>query len=151
MKRPLVGHGDAADPPEGMRPRSAAAADRLMALDAGWVMLGSGDQWCEELWRRLAGRHPDRVAVRIGFDDKLAHLIEGGADCFLMPSWYEPCGLNQMYSQRYGTLPVVRGTGGLRDTVVDADESPEKGPGSSSATTRPTRSWRRWRARCGVR
>ena len=128
MKRPLVGMVTRLTHQKGCD-LLAAAADRLMALDAGWVMLGSGDQWCEELWRHLANRHPDRVAVRIGFDDKLAHLIEGGADCFLMPSWYEPCGLNQMYSQRYGTPPVVRGTGGLRDTVVDADESPKKGTG----------------------
>ena len=101
----------------------SAAADRLMELDASWVMLGSGDAWCEDLWRQLAARHPDRVAAHIGFDEQLAHLIEAGADMFLMPSWYEPCGLNQMYSLRYGTLPIVRATGGLEDTVVDPDES----------------------------
>jgi starch synthase len=100
-----------------------AAADRLMSFDASWVLLGSGDAWCEDLWRNLASRHPDRVAARIGFDDHLAHLIEGGSDMFLMPSWYEPCGLNQMYSQRYGCVPIVRATGGLQDTVVDLDES----------------------------
>jgi starch synthase len=99
----------------------AAAAERLMALDATWVMLGSGDSWCEEVWRQLAARLPERVAARIGFDERLAHLIEAGSDLFLMPSWYEPCGLNQMYSLRYGTLPIVRATGGLEDTVVDAD------------------------------
>jgi starch synthase len=107
----------------------AGAGERLMGVDASWVVLGSGDGWCEEFWKRLAAAHPDRVAARIGFDDSLAHLIEGGADLFLMPSWYEPCGLNQMYSQRYGTLPIVRATGGLEDTVVDADESPERGTG----------------------
>ena len=101
----------------------AAAADRLMAMDAGWIMLGSGEAWCEDLWRQLAGRHPERVAARIGFDEQLAHLIEGGSDMFLMPSWYEPCGLNQMYSLRYGTVPVVRATGGLHDTVIDVDAS----------------------------
>ena len=101
----------------------SAAADRLMNLDASWVMLGSGDAWCEDLWRQLAARHPDRVAARIGFDERLAHLIEAGSDMFLMPSWYEPCGLNQMYSLRYGTLPIVRATGGLQDTVVDPEES----------------------------
>jgi starch synthase len=93
------------------------------------VVLGSGDGWCEEHWTRLAAAHPDRVSVTLGFDDGRAHLIEGGADMFLMPSWYEPCGLNQMYSQRYGTLPIVRATGGLEDTVVDADESPAQGTG----------------------
>ena len=107
----------------------AAAGDRLLEAGASWVMLGSGEGWAEEFWRRLAAAHPDRVAVRIGFDDRLAHLIEGGADMFLMPSWYEPCGLNQMYSQRYGTLPIVRATGGLQDTVVDADEAPAQGTG----------------------
>src|SRR4051812_25813765 len=107
----------------------ATAVERLMALDAGWVMLGSGDAWCEDLWRHLVARLPDRVAARIGFDEHLAHLIEGGADMFLMPSWYEPCGLNQMYSLRYGTIPIVRATGGLEDTVIDADQSPETGTG----------------------
>ena len=100
-----------------------SAADRLMAFDASWIMLGSGDAWCEDIWRRLAARHPDRVAARIGFDERLAHLIEAGSDMFLMPSWYEPCGLNQMYSLRYGTLPIVRATGGLQDTVIDPEES----------------------------
>jgi starch synthase len=107
----------------------AGAADRLMGLDATWVMLGSGDAWCEDLWRHLAERYPERVAARIGFDERLAHLIEAGSDLFLMPSWYEPCGLNQMYSQRYGTVPIVRATGGLNDTVVDVDEAPESGTG----------------------
>ena len=101
----------------------SSAADRLMQIDASWVMLGSGDAWCEDLWRTLAGRFPDRVSARIGFDEALAHLIEGGSDLFLMPSWYEPCGLNQMYSLRYGTLPVVRATGGLQDTVTDPEEA----------------------------
>jgi starch synthase len=95
-----------------------------MEFDASWVMLGSGDGSCEQFWKRLAAAHPDRVAATLGFDDGLAHLIEGGADMFLMPSWYEPCGLNQMYSQRYGTLPIVRGTGGLEDTVVDPGDDP---------------------------
>ena len=68
---------------------------------------------------RLAARHPSRVAAYIGFEESLAHLIEGGADIFLMPSQFEPCGLNQMYSLRYGTVPVVRAVGGLADTVTD--------------------------------
>jgi starch synthase len=69
----------------------------------------------------LNARHPDRIGARIGFDEGLAHRIEGGADLFLMPSRFEPCGLNQMYSTRYGTVPVVRATGGLDDTVEDFD------------------------------
>ena len=69
--------------------------------------------------RALAAAFPQQVAVTVGFDEALAHLIEAGADAFLMPSAYEPCGLNQMYSQRYGTVPIVHATGGLKDTVVD--------------------------------
>ena len=98
----------------------AAAADELMSLDASWVMLGSGDHRHEELWRTLAARNSGRVAATIGFDERLAHLIHAGSDLFLMPSRFEPCGLNQMYSLRYGTLPIVRSTGGLKDTVEDA-------------------------------
>ena len=122
MRRPLLGIVTRLTHQKGCD-LFAAAADRLMALDASWVMLGSGDAWCEDLWRQLASRHPDRVAARIGFDETLAHLVEAGSDLFVMPSWYEPCGLNQMYSLRYGTVPIVRATGGLQDTVVDPDES----------------------------
>ena len=101
----------------------AAAAAELMTLDASWVMLGSGDPAYEEIWRDLAARNPQTVSATIGFDERLAHLIEAGADMFLMPSRFEPCGLNQMYSLRYGTVPIVRATGGLRDTVEDVDAS----------------------------
>ena len=83
------------------------------------AVLGSGDAAMEATWRELAAAHPGRIAVTIGFDESLAHLIEAGADLFLMPSRFEPCGLNQMYSLAYGTPPVVRATGGLADTVVD--------------------------------
>jgi starch synthase len=86
------------------------------------VMLGSGERQYEELWTTLASRYPDRVSATIGFDETLAHRIEAGADIFLMPSRFEPCGLNQMYSLRYGTIPVVRATGGLADTVRDSAE-----------------------------
>jgi starch synthase len=84
------------------------------------VVLGSGEKRFEQTLERLAARFPQRLGVRIGYDEGLAHQIEAGADAFLMPSRFEPCGLNQMYSLRYGTLPVVRRTGGLADTVVDA-------------------------------
>ena len=100
----------------------AAAADELMSLDATWVMLGSGERQYEDFWRALAARYPKRVSTTIGFDERLAHRIEAGSDLFLMPSRYEPCGLNQMYSLRYGTLPIVRATGGLEDTVKDVSE-----------------------------
>jgi starch synthase len=128
MKRPVIGIVTRLTRQKGCD-LVAAAADRLMRFDAAWVLLGSGDAWCEDLWRQLAARLPGRVAARIGFDERLAHLIEGGSDMFLMPSWYEPCGLNQMYSQRYGTVPIVRATGGLNDTVVDVDERPEAATG----------------------
>jgi starch synthase len=128
MKRPLIGMVTRLTHQKGCD-LVAAAADRLMGFDATWIMLGSGDAWCEDLWRQLAGRFPDRVAARIGFDEQLAHLIEAGSDMFLMPSWYEPCGLNQMYSQRYGTVPIVRATGGLNDTVVDEEEAPAAATG----------------------
>ena len=97
----------------------AALAPKLHALDATWTVLGTGEARYQDLWRDLAARHPERVGVRIGFDEGLAHLIEAGADMFLMPSHFEPCGLNQMYSLRYGTVPVVRAVGGLADTVRD--------------------------------
>ena len=97
----------------------AALADTLHHLDASFVVLGTGEARYQELWTRLAAAHPDRIGAHIGFDEGLAHLIEGGADMFLMPSRFEPCGLNQMYSLRYGTVPIVRGVGGLADTVTD--------------------------------
>ncbi|HVZ20529.1 MAG TPA: glycogen/starch synthase, partial [Vicinamibacterales bacterium] len=105
------------------------AGDRLLGPPVTYVMLGSGDRHYEDFWTSLAARFPDRVATRLGFDDHLAHLIEAGADMFLMPSWFEPCGLNQMYSLRYGTLPIVRATGGLEDTVHDADADQAGGNG----------------------
>jgi starch synthase len=107
----------------------AAASDDLMALDAAWVMLGSGERRFEDAWRALAASRPRHVSTTIGFDERLAHMIEAGSDMFLMPSRFEPCGLNQMYSLRYGTVPIVRATGGLDDTVVDVDEFPERGTG----------------------
>jgi starch synthase len=97
----------------------AALADRLPRLEASFVVLGTGEARYQDLWRTLALRYPDRIGARIGFDEGLAHLIEAGADLFLMPSQFEPCGLNQMYSLRYGTVPVVRAVGGLADTVQD--------------------------------
>ncbi len=90
----------------------------LMALDLQVVLLGTGDPPLEERFRSLHARYPAKIGLRIGFDDGLAHRIEAGGDLFLMPSRYEPCGLNQLYSLRYGTVPVVRRTGGLADTVV---------------------------------
>jgi len=96
-----------------------AALPRILATGAQLVVLGSGEARYERAWRAAAREHPDQVAVTIGYDEPLAHRIEAGADMFLMPSRFEPCGLNQIYSLRYGTLPLVRRTGGLADTVVD--------------------------------
>jgi starch synthase len=107
----------------------AALADDLPRLDASFVLLGTGERRYEDLWLGLAARYPDRVGTRIGFDERLAHLIEGGADLFLMPSRFEPCGLNQMYSLRYGTVPLVRATGGLADTVRNVDPAAGTGTG----------------------
>jgi starch synthase len=99
----------------------AAAAAEIAALPAQLAVLGRGEREIEGALAAAAARHPGRVAVAIGFNEELAHLIEAGADFFLMPSRFEPCGLNQMYSQRYGTPPVARATGGLADTIVDGE------------------------------
>jgi starch synthase len=90
----------------------------LCRLPAQLAVLGTGEQEIEAALQTAATRNPQRIAVAIGFDEGLAHCIEAGADFFLMPSRYEPCGLNQMYSQRYGTPPIVHATGGLADTVT---------------------------------
>jgi starch synthase len=97
------------------------AAEKLIALPAQLVLLGSGDPVLQRAALTLAHRHSGKVAAYVGFDEGLSHLIEAGADIFLMPSRFEPCGLNQMYSQRYGTLPLVHATGGLIDTVIDCN------------------------------
>jgi len=117
--RPLLGIVSRLTPQKGMDLFPDIVAE-IVAADAYLVALGSGDPEYEEMFQNLAVSQPGRIAVRIGFDDRLAHLVEAGADIFLMPSRYEPCGLNQMYSLRYGTVPVVRATGGLDDTI---DES----------------------------
>jgi len=103
----------------------AAALDRLIDLDLALVILGTGEKKYHDLLGEYAGRYPGRVSVNIAFDEELAHQIEAGCDMFLMPSKYEPCGLNQMYSMKYGTVPVVRKTGGLADSVIDLDASPD--------------------------
>ncbi|MEI7993305.1 MAG: glycogen synthase GlgA [Methylococcaceae bacterium] len=91
----------------------------MVTMGLQFVLLGSGDKDFEKQLQELADFYPDKIAITIGYDESLAHLIEAGADVFLMPSRFEPCGLNQMYSQRYGTIPIVRKTGGLADTVTD--------------------------------
>ncbi len=105
------------------------AINRIISMGFKLVLLGSGDKPYEDKIKDIANRYKGRVGIKIGFDNSLAHLIEAGADIFLMPSVYEPCGLNQMYSLKYGTVPVVRSTGGLNDTVIEYNPSSEKGNG----------------------
>lgn len=105
------------------------AADELFAKDVQVVILGEGDVEMEKTLTELAKKYSDKLAVEIKFDDPLAHLIEAGADMYLMPSLFEPCGLNQMYSFAYGTVPIVRATGGLIDTVHEFDEKQGTGNG----------------------
>ena len=111
----------------------AEAFDQLMRRDMQFVLLGAGDRPFEDFFRSIAGRYPGKAAARIAFDETLAHKIEAGADAFLMPSRYEPSGLNQLYSLRYGTIPIVRATGGLKDSVSDFD--PEAGTGNGFVFT----------------
>lgn len=98
-------------------------ANDLLAADLQLVFVGNGDPDFERMLRRLSDQHPGKVAVRIGFDEPLSHQVEAGADIYLMPSLFEPCGLNQMYSLIYGAVPVVRAVGGLADSVLDANDA----------------------------
>ncbi|MGH9698552.1 MAG: glycogen synthase GlgA [Candidatus Acidiferrales bacterium] len=107
----------------------ADAAPDLMKENLAIVALGTGAAEYESVFKKLAAKNPARVGLKIGFDNVLAHQIEAGADIFLMPSRYEPCGLNQIYSLRYGTVPVVRATGGLDDTVENFDPKTQRGTG----------------------
>jgi starch synthase len=105
------------------------ALEEMLATDLQFVLLGSGMPDLERGYQELARRYPRQVAVRLGFDQALAHRIEAACDFFVMPSRFEPCGLNQLYSLRYGTIPVVRATGGLDDSVIDATEDPARANG----------------------
>jgi 1,4-alpha-glucan branching enzyme len=106
-----------------------AVLEQLLQRDLQFVLLGAGDKRYQELFEWAARRYPERIGVRIGFDEALAHKIEAGADIFLMPSRYEPSGLNQLYSLKYGTIPIVRATGGLKDSVQEFDAARGKGTG----------------------
>jgi len=105
------------------------ALEEMLGANIQFVLLGSGSPAFENAYRDLARRYPSRAAVRIGFDEGLSHRVEAGADFFLMPSRFEPCGLNQMYSLRYGTIPIVRQTGGLDDSVTDISENADHANG----------------------
>ena len=131
-------HADPSSPVIGIVSRFAAQkgfdligqiVDRLALEDVLLIVLGSGDKLYEEMFLRLARRVPGKVSVRVAYDNALAHKIEAGADMFLMPSRYEPSGLSQMYSLKYGTVPIVRATGGLDDTIDPWDQRTKKGTG----------------------
>jgi len=106
----------------------AEVIEEIMGLDLQLVLLGTGMPKYHKMFEQIGRRYPEKMGVRLTFDNALAHRIEAGADMFLMPSRYEPCGLNQLYSLKYGTVPIVRATGGLADTIVDyTPERAEKG------------------------
>ena len=107
----------------------------LMKMKIQWVILGNGQLEYEDLFQSLASKFPEKISVYIGFNNELSHLIEAGSDIFLMPSLYEPCGLNQMFSLRYGTVPVVRKVGGLADTVHDWNQLKAKGKETGTGFT----------------
>lgn len=103
-----------------------------------FVVLGSGDKVLESFYGDLPRRFPGKIGTWIGYDEALSHLIEAGSDYFIMPSIFEPCGLNQLYSLKYGTLPIVRATGGLDDSVVQYNEATGEGTGFKFADANPT-------------
>ncbi|HUS19892.1 MAG TPA: glycogen synthase GlgA [Terriglobales bacterium] len=127
-KLPLIGIVSRFVPQKGFD-LIAQVVERLARLPLNMVVLGNGDQEYESLFRKLAQQFPAKFAVKVAYDDVLAHKIEAGSDMFLMPSRYEPCGLNQIYSLRYGTVPIVRATGGLDDTIEPWDAASGKGTG----------------------
>ena len=103
--------------------------DEILALKVGLIVLGSGDELIQRAIKKAAERHPGRVGFEISFNEPLAHRIMAGADIFLIPSRYEPCGITQMYALKYGTIPEVRATGGLNDTIVQYDPKTGEGNG----------------------
>lgn len=107
----------------------ASSLEDMLSMGAQYVVLGTGDRKYHDLFTELSKKLSKSFSIKIAYDNGLAHLIEAGADMFLMPSKYEPCGLNQLYSLRYGTVPVVRGVGGLEDTITDYTETPQRGTG----------------------
>ena len=160
----LFARGEPAHAAEGHRPGAGGAAAAAGRRARSWWCWARASRRCSRRLRDAAQQHPKQVAVTLGFDEGLAHLIEAGADAFLMPSRFEPCGLNQMYSQAYGTPPIVAPVGGLLDSVTDASADPAHGTGFvmtsadcaglEDALARAQRAWRepqRWRAHPGQR
>jgi len=107
----------------------ASVLEMVLEMDIQIVLLGTGEKWAESFFSEKAAKYPEKFAVYIGYDNAIAHQIEAGSDMFLMPSLFEPCGLNQIYSLRYGTLPIVRATGGLDDTIENYDAYHKSGTG----------------------
>jgi len=126
---PIVGVVSRLAAQKGLDLLASAVEQILHDMAVQFVILGSGDKGLERYYGGLPGRYPGRVGVYIGYSNEIAHWIEAGADFFIMPSIYEPCGLNQIYSLKYGTLPIVRATGGLDDTVIQYDEATGNGTG----------------------
>jgi starch synthase len=149
MTRPVIGMVSRMVDQKGLD-LIAALAGELPALDATFVIVGTGLPHYQEMWRTLSRRHADRISAFIGFDERRAHLVEGGSDMFMMPSQFEPCGLNQMYSQRYGTVPIVRAVGGLVDTVRPYNPRTGQGTGFLFADYHPRALLDTLRAAIGV-
>ena len=141
MKRPLLGAISRLADQKGFD-LLAAVLDKLVAQDIGLVILGIGDDKYQRMLTDVAERYSEKVSVRLKFDEQLAHKIEAGADMFLMPSRYEPCGLNQIYSLRYGTVPIVRATGGLYDTIKPFSPAQGEGVGFRFNKYEPDSFWR---------
>ncbi len=141
MNRPLLGGISRLADQKGFD-LLAAVLDKLVAQDIGLVILGVGDDKYQRMLTDLATSYPEKVSVQLKFDEPLAHKIEAGADIFLMPSRYEPCGLNQIYSLRYGTVPIVRATGGLYDTIKPFSPARGEGVGFSFDKYKADSFWR---------
>jgi len=131
---PLVGCISRLTPQKGLDLFLDASAE-FLKLPCQWIFLGTGDSEIEKALRALSEQHPEKLVKRISHDEDLAHKIQAGSDLFMMPSRYEPCGLNQMYALRYGTIPIVRAVGGLDDTIEDISEG--EGNGFKFASSKP--------------
>jgi starch synthase len=141
MEKPLLGMISRLAGQKGLDILSQVV-ERMMAEGIGLVILGAGEEKYERLLTKMAKKYPKQMSVTIAFDESLAHQIEAGCDIYLMPSLYEPCGLNQMYSLKYGTIPVVRKTGGLADTVVEVNVRKRKGTGFLFSAYDPNALWK---------
>jgi starch synthase len=128
VQSPLIGMVSRLDNQKGLDILVDALED-ILKLDASLVVLGSGDEKIEQKLKKQADQYPDRVSISNGFNNPLAHRIMAGSDMLLVPSRYEPCGLTQMYALKYGTIPIVRATGGLNDTIEQFDEKALTGNG----------------------